>query len=234
MSTGTTLITRALRMLGVVSSGGSATTNQLADGLVALNGLLESWRNDKLLVYSQVDNSLTMVVAQQSYTIGVSGDLNITRPVKFDDAYMTQSGTDSPVRLIGQGEWDDLPSKTVTSPIVTKAFYNPTMTTSQGTLKVWPVPSAANVLHLITWTALASLAAVGDTVTLPPGYDRMIASNMAIELAPEYGASASQEVIKIARDSMAAVKRINIRPILAFNDVPTASRRGTSNILTGP
>lgn len=234
MSTGTTLITRALRMLGVLSSGAAASTNQLADGLTALNALLESWRNDNLLVYSRVDNSLTMIAAQQSYTVGTSGDLNITRPVSFDDAFMTQSSTDTPVRLIQQDEWDAIKTKTVTSPIVTLAFYNPTMASSQGTLKVYPIPSAANVLHLISWIVLASLAAVGDTILLPPGYDRLIASNMAIELAPEYGVSVSAEVQKIARDSMAAVKRVNTRPILAFTDVPTTSRRGSSNILIGP
>lgn len=232
MTTGTTLLNRSLRMLGVLSSGATADTNQAADGLVSINGLLESWRNDRLLVPSLVDSTLTMVVAQQSYTIGVSGNLNITRPAEFEDAYMRQAGTDTPVRLIQQGEWDDIPSKAVTSPIVQFAYYNPTMATSQGTLLVWPVPSAANDLHLISWTVLASLALIGDTVLLPPGYDRMIASNLAIEIAPEYGKTVSPELIKIARDSMAQVKRRNVTLIPSFTDIPIG--RHGSNILTGP
>lgn len=230
MSTGTTLITRSLRMLGVIASGGTADANQLADGLTALNGLLESWRNDKLLVYAQTDNSLTMANGDNSYTIGTSGDLNITRPVKFDDAFMRQSNVDSHVDLITQEEWDAIPDKTVSSPLVTQAFYNPTMSSSQGTLQVYPTPSAANVLHLISWVVLMSLTAVTDTVTLPPGYDRAIASNLAIEMAPEYGIAASAEIIKIARDSLAAIKGVNSRPILK----QPMFKRSTTNILTGP
>lgn len=234
MTTGTTLLDRSLRMLGVLSSGGTSDTNQRADGLTAINGLLESWRTDKLLVYSTVDNSLTMVVNQQSYTIGTSGDLNITRPVKFEDAFMTVSSTDTPVELIDQAAWDSIPDKTSTSSLVQYAFYNPLMTTSQGVLKVYPKPSAANVLHLITWTVLASLAAIGDTVLLPPGYDRAIASNLAIEIAPEYGVTASPELQKVARDSLASIKRMNIRPIRAGSELARMMGRPVSRILTGP
>lgn len=230
MSTGTTLISRSLRMLGVLASGVTPNTNELADGKEAFNALLESLRNDRMLVYSMVDNTLTMTPADNSYTIGTGGDLNMTRPVKFEDAYMRYSNVDTPVKLLTLQEWDAIPDKTVTSPLVSVAYYNPTMTSSQGTLQVYPTPSAANVLHLVTWTVLASLANVGDTVLLPPGYDRMIVSNLAIELAPEYGVTVSQEVAKIARESMAQVKRINHRPILMQPMFKTTS----ANILTGP
>lgn len=235
MTTGVTLLDRGLRFLGVLASGATSDTNQRADGLTAINGLLESWRNDKLLTYSMVDNSLTMVNAQQSYTVGASGDLNITRPVKFEDAFMTISSVDTPVTLIDQVQWDAIPYKTNSSSLVEYAFYNPLMTSSQGVLKVYPVPSAANVLHLITWTVLASLAAITDTVLLPPGYDRAIASNLAIEIAPEYGASASPELQKIARDSLAAIKRMNILPIRAGSELARLfPSKGSSRILTGP
>lgn len=230
MTTGTTLITRSLRMLGVLASGQAADSNQLADGKEAFNGLLESWRLDGLLVYARTDNPLTMVSTTSSYTVGASGNLNITRPVKFEDAFMRYSNVDTPVKLLTQAEWDEIPDKTVTSPLVEKAFYNPTMTSSQGTLLVFPVPSAANVLHLISWVVLTSLAAVGDTVLLPPGYDRAIASNLAIEIAPEYQTAVPAEVMKIARDSLALIKKVNTQPILKQ---PMFSRQH-ANILTGP
>lgn len=233
MATGTTLFTRSLRMLGALSSGASPNANQLADGLVAINGLIESWRNDRLLVYSKFDLTINLVPAQQSYSIEIIGtDGNPTRPVKFDDAYMRQSNTDTPVRLIDQDEWDSIPTKNVTSPIVQFAYYSPTM--PDGTLLVYPVPSASNVLHMTAWTILGSLAAMSDTVSLPPGYNRMISANLAIEIAPEYGTSASPELVKIARDSMAAIKRINTRIIPAFSDIPTARKSRAANILIGP
>lgn len=235
MATGTTLINRALRSIGAIASGASPSSSETADALAVLNSLLESWRNNKLFVYAMLDSSLTMVSTQSSYTIGSGGDLNITRPVKIDDAYMTISSVDTPVRLIESYEWDAIPNKTITSPLVELAYYNPTMTSSRGTLKVYPVPSATNVLHLLSWVVLDSLSAAGDTVTLPPGYDRMISSNLAIELAPEYSVEPSAALIKTARDSMAEVKRTNVRPILSSSELARLMpNRSTSRILYGP
>jgi hypothetical protein len=223
-------------MLGVIASGATPSGNQLADGLTAINGMLESWRTKKLYAYAEVNSSLTLVSSQQSYSVGVGGNLNITRPVQFEDAYITQSNVDSPVRLIDQMTWDSIPDKTVTSPIVQYAFYNPTMTGSLGTLLVYPTPNAANVLHLISWIVLDSLSAVGDTVLLPPGYDRAISSNLAIELAPEYRIDPSENLKAIARESKAAIKGMNITPVLAGSELSMIfrSRPIGSNILTGP
>jgi len=236
MSTGTALFTRALRMLGAVNSGGTPTANEFADCLTAFNSLLESWRNDRLLVYATLESTLTMVSSQQTYTVGIGGDLNITRPISFDDAFMRVSGVDTGVQMIEQPEWDALGMKTSTSTLIEKIFYNATMTGSLGTLKVYPVPSAANELHLISWIVLDSLSAYTDTVTFPPGYDRMCASNLAIEMAPEFRIEPSTTLMKIARDSMAAIKAINARPINAVSELAAIMNTKTagSRILLGP
>lgn len=237
MSTGTTLFTRSLRMLGVLGSGQAASTNQLADGLVAINALLDSWRTEKLFVYATVDSSLTLVNGKQSYSIGSGGDLAITRPVRFDDAYVTQSSVDSPVTLITQAEWDSIPFKANSSPIPEYVFYNPTMASSLGTLLVYPVPSTGNVLHLIGWVQLVQLAAMTDAVLLPPGYDRAISSSLAIEIAPEYpGVTVTPELAAIAREAKANIKRANINPIRMGSELARLlpNRSGTSRILTGP
>lgn len=235
MSTAATLINRALRLILVMPSGESPTAQETTDALTALNAMLESWNNDRLLAaYCMVDNSLTMVINTQTYTVGVSGNLNITRPIKFEDAYMTQSSVDSPVKLIDQDLWDVISFKTSTSSLVTKAFYNPTMTTSQGTLKVWPVPSAANVLHLITRISLADFAASTDTVTLPPGYERAITYNLAVEMAPEFNKPVPQIVMQTAIQSLAMIKRTNEPFIKAVSPVAEAMRKYRPNILNGP
>lgn len=233
MATGTTLINRALRSLKVLASGASPTSAETADALVALNSMLESWRNDGLLVYAAVDSSLTMVSTQSSYTIGTSGDLNITRPVKIESAFMRISGVDTPVRMLDESEWYAIPDKTVTSTLVECAFYNPTMASSQGTLLVYPVPTAANVLHLIHWIVLASLSAAGDTVTLPPGYDRAISLNLALDLADEFDVTPSALLVKNAKDALAQIKRRNSKPILMRPDLAATINGQGSSILYG-
>ncbi len=81
MATGQTLIDRACRLLGAVESGESASSEESSDGLIALNALLDSWTNERNLVYSISDISKAMTVGDASYTIAAAGDFVTARPV---------------------------------------------------------------------------------------------------------------------------------------------------------
>lgn len=230
MATGQTLVNRCLRMLKVVGQGFSATAQESDDALEAINAMLDSWRNDKLMVYSIDDKTLAMVVGDSSYTIGPSGDLNTTRPIKIEQVYMRSSNTDYPVEMVTSEQWDAIQDKTTTSDIVEKAYYNPTMPT--GTLKVWPTPSATNSLYLSLRTPVTALT-LGGTVSLPPGYELAIVSNGAIHISPEYpDKSLSPTVIEMARSSKAAIKKVNARPIMANHELGLMLNGTHSNILT--
>ena len=228
MATGQTLIDRACRLLGVVTSGSSATAAESADALVAFNAMIDSWKNDGLMAYSLETESKAMVVGDASYTFTTSGDFNGTRPVTIVSAYMTIGDTDYPVEVITSDEWYAIEDKTTTSDLVEKVWYNPTM--ASGTVNVWPVPSATNTLTLVVRTPLADLA-LGTTVSLPPGWEKAIAYNGAIEIAPEFEKQPSAAVIKGATESLAAIKRVNSSPISGRSELAPAGRR--FNIFTG-
>ena len=226
-------INRSLRLLGQLASGSTPSTSEYADALVAANGMIGSWRNEKLMVYSRQDESVTMVATQSSYTIGPGGNLNTTRPVKIESAYVvvgTQSYPD--IRIIEDDEYFAIPNKTATAEWPNRINYRPTNTT--GTLYVYPVPSAASALHILTWVPVATFAAITDTFALPPGWDDAFDYNLAVRLAGEYPGSLTQEVLQIARETKAALKSINIRPIKAYTELPALLNRPVSNILTGP
>jgi len=219
MSTAQQIIDRACRLIGVVQSGSSATVAETADCLIAMNALLDSWTNDRNMVYSLSDVSKAMVVGDSSYTIVASGDFNTARPVIVKSAYMTIDGTDYPVQVCTDSEWFAIQDKTTTSDLVEKVWYNPTITSSTGTLNVWPVPSAANTLHLVLWTPITAIASAATTITLPNGWERALAYNLAIEIAPEFGASIPQEVARSANASLALIKRRNAPTIKMGNDL---------------
>ena len=225
MATAQTIIDRALRLIGAIASGESSTTDEGTDALTALNALIDSWRNDRLMVYALSESTLTLVASDGSYTIGAAGDIVATRPVKIESAFCRSGDVDYPVRVIDKARYDAIPDKTTTSDIPQFLYYDATVTT--GNINVWPVPSTGNVLHVTMWTVLSTLAAVGTTVTLPPGYERALAYNLAIEIAPEYEKTVSQEVAKIARESLAALKKINSRQIIAYSELSmNGNRRG--------
>lgn len=232
MATAQTLIDRALRLISAIASGESPTAQESADALVALNNMLESWQTDKLTVYAFVDTSVTLNASDGSYTVGPSGDFNLTpRPPKIEQCFVRASDIDYPIELIDKERWFAITDKTVESDIPEYAYYEPTLAT--GTLQLWPVPNTANSLHIITWTTVSSLASLATTVTLPQGYERAIAYNLAVEIAPEFEREASKTVMKIAQDSYAAIKRVNNRPILAMPDLGTLVGPGRSDIWSG-
>lgn len=231
MATGQTIIDRACRLLGAVESGESATAAESADALIAMNALLDSWTNERNLVYSLSDVSHAMVVGDSSYTIVSAGDFNTARPVEIQRAYMTISDVDYPVHICTEAEWFAITDKTTTGDLVEKVWYNPTM--SSGTLNVWPVPSATNTLHLVLWTPITAIAAVGTTIALPNGWERALAYNLAIEIAPEFHTEPSASVKRIAASSLASIKSRNAPTIDAENELAIMFGAGGFNITTG-
>lgn len=225
MATAQTIIDRAMRLIGVVASGESPTAAEGTDGLIALNAMIDSWRNDRLMVYALTDQALTLTAAA-SYTIGPTGGLVITRPVKIASAFVRDGDEDYPVEVIEKPEWDAIGDKTTTGTYPTKIYYAPTV--PDGTLYAYPRTSGT--IYLTLWTPISTLAAVGTTVTLPPGYEKALAFNLALELAPEYEREPSAAVVAGAKESKAAIKRINSRPINGYCEFGTGQR---FNILTG-
>lgn len=229
MATGQTLVNRALRLIGVIASGETPSADDSNIALEAINSMLNSWRNDRLMCYAIRDETLAMVGGTSSYTIGPSGSLNTTRPVSIEGAFMRASNIDYNVRVISQQEYNAIVDKTATSDLVEVVYYEGTMST--GTLKVWPVPTTTNVLHLQTRVPLTDLV-LGTTVALPPGWEEAIATNCSIAIAPEFGTTASVTIVKMASDALKGIKGINSRPIKASQDLGALFGSRRSNIIT--
>lgn len=231
MATVQTLLNRAGRLLGVLASNTTMGTDESADALVALNAMLDAWRNEELMCYARQSESLTLSASTASYTIGPGGTLNTTRPVAVEQCWIEASNITYQVKLIEDGEYNNIPDKASTAQFPNRANYRPTMST--GILYVYPVPNATATMKLFTRIVVAAFSAVTDTVTLPPGWEDALASNLAVRLAPEYeGSKVSDELRMMARESRAGIKRINMRPLKAHTELPALLGGGRSNIIT--
>lgn len=230
MATVQTVCNRAGRLLGVLASNTAMGSNESADALVALNALLDSWRNDSLMCYAHQEESLTLSASTTSYTIGPGGTLSTTRPVAIDQAWVVVSNISYQVQLIQDSEYAALPDKTATADWPYFANYKASMST--GTLYVYPVPNATRTMKLLTRVVVSAFSAVTDTVTLPPGWEEALAYNLAVELAPEYEVEPSATVMGRAQMSKATIKRINAAPIKTATELPALISRATHHILT--
>lgn len=232
MATAQSLIDRSLRLIGALASGESATAQESADALVALNSMIESWQTERLVVYSYVDTAFTISTGDNSYTVGPAGNFVLTpRPSKLENIFLRANDIDYPIQLVDQERWFAIADKTSDSDIPMFAYYEPTM--PAGTLLLWPVPNTAYSLHIVTWTPVSSFAALSTTVALPQGYERALTYGLAIEVAPEFGKEASGSVQQIAMDSKAAIKRANQRPMIAYTELQHLTGPGRSNIYAG-
>lgn len=207
----TAIINRAMRLLSLIKSGSSPTTNESNDVLTAFNSLLDSWRNDKLTIYSVDEIVGNLTAAKQTYTLGPSGtDFVFTRPIDIENARLLWNGVNYPLEVLDQDQWAAIRVTTLNSNLPRYMYV--TGDYPNTSLKFWPIPTTPMQVVLGVMHPVLSVA-LSDVLSVPPGYERMMASNLAVEIAPEFGATVGPELAKIARDSMALVKKSNRRPI---------------------
>jgi len=228
------LIYAALRLNGVLSGPGrTASTYDLADGLWALNSLLNRWLNERLMVYQVARTLVNTVAGQPAYQIGVGApDWNLPWPPRIERASIVLlSATPGPQELpmyvmATVEEWQAVPLKNTASTFPLWCYYDRAYPI--GIFNVWPVPQENDQIALYLWEQIAQFAAVTSTVVLPPGYQRALEYGLAVDLMPRYPAEAVANplVIQEARDAKAQIKSINATPLIAACDAGVRARRG--------
>jgi len=237
MATAGDVISSALRLIGVLAAGEDLPAADGADSLSALNDLLRSWNTERSTIFEITRDVRTLVASTNPNTIGTGGNINATRPIKIERASIIESGQviEYPLEIIETAEqWQAIPDKTQTASVPLKMWYEPEF--PLGKLWFYPICSAANSVVLYTWSALGTLAALATDISFPPGYERMIRYNLAMDLAAEFGVTPSALVDRIATETRAAMKALNAPASLIKCDPGVLalgrSRRGI-NILTG-
>lgn len=230
-ATGQSLVNRALRLLGVIGAGEDPTSDESDDALEGINAMLDAWRNERLMCYALREESLTLVAGDADYTIGPAGNLNTVRPVSIEAAWTVDAnGMTHDMRMISDQDYARISVKTTQADFPELALFRGSVDTA--TLMVYPVPNGkVTAAKILTRVPLTALTLVG-TVTLPPGWEKAIAANGALEIAAEFERTPSDEVVKMARESLAGIKTINNkRPLRARLGLPVA--RSSFNVYNG-
>lgn len=228
MTTARTLITKAMQKLGVITKNEVPSADEANDGLDALNGLLSAWSNEALTAYTRVLENFTLTAGVSTYTMGPSGDFNTARPIFIATAYFRQNNIDLPIEIVP----DETFANIIYKPIQGYPYF---MNTTNGypltTIKLFPVPSEAYSLFLLSEKELEQFT-IDETVSLPPGWERALIYNLAVEMAPDYGQAVSPELMKLANTSKGSIVRAVLRT--RTMDCPNYSGGGApGNIFTG-
>jgi hypothetical protein len=209
MSTAGDQINRALRLLGILAEGETASAETSQDALLALNQMIDSWSVERLAVYSTQDQIFSWPAGEIKRTLGPTGDFVGNRPVYFDDStyYKAPSGVSYGVKFINQSQYNGIAVKTATSTFPQVIFVN--MTFPDVEMYVYPKPTQTLEWHFISVDQLTQPATLATELYFPPGYMRAFAYNLAMEIAPEFGVEPSPQVQRIAMTSKRNLKRVN-------------------------
>lgn len=223
MATALDIIKKSMRLKGAIGRNDPVPAQEASDHLSSLNQMLAAWSIERLMVYQILQENFTWTSGQSSRTIGSGGNFSTTRPSRIEDGFSRISNIDYPYKVITKQQYDAIADKTTQSSYPDYVYYSPSMAT--GTLYAYPVPSANLDFYVNSWKQLQSFTALTDSVSLPPGYERAIVYNFAVELDGEYpDLPLPDSVVKIATESKAAIKDLNITPLIASLGIGTGRR----------
>lgn len=232
--TGRDLLTASLRLIGALAPGEPIQAQEATDGLAAINRMIDSWSNEDLLIYSNTRESFPLTPGVQTYTIGVGGTFNTSNPQRFTSVMLGITSVsptlEVPLRILSESEWSMIPEKGLSSSICTDVYFDGAYPLEN--INIYPIPTVANTLVIYSLKPLSTITTLDTVFTLPPGYERALVFNGAVELAPEYGRAITEIVMSTATESKSVLKRMNHRPNYLKVD-PELVKGGGFNIYTG-
>ena len=221
------IIMGALRLLQVASPDVAISDEESNDALSAFNMLVDSLSNESLFLHHITKETFTLVPNQAVHRMGVGGDFNTDRPLSIEAATVNISGTDWPIKIMEYDDWAAIRLKTLVSNYSQYLYMDDTYPLSN--IYLYPIAPTANSITLYCKKPLSKYASLQTQIILPPGYERMLKFNLAMELAPEYQTSAGSDVVRIANTSLANIKRTNKRPLTMQVDQAILSSTSQTN-----
>ncbi len=231
MSTVRDLIKGSLRLINAIASGETPSASEESDALEVMNHMLDAWSIEGFLVYQKVRETFSLVASQQTYTMGTGGNFNTTRPTLIAEAGVIQNGVETPIKIYNEQEWASISLKSTQSNLPSGIFADGSFPLLN--VNVWPVPNAANSIALYSEKPISSFASANTTVSLPPGYEKALKFNHALEFAIEFGKEIDPRIVEIANETKANIKRQNVQPVLMQSDVLGLTGNRNYNFVTG-
>lgn len=217
MTTVNDLVRDAYRALNVVGAKEALKGNQLESGIKLLNRMVDRFNTKNLLPLYVQQETFSLVVDKQIYTIGVGGDFNTVRPTSILKATITQNNSNYPMIKYTYDDWMNIFTLTNTSDIPRYFYYEPAY--PLGRIHLYYSPSATNTINIASEKQQGSYV-IDDVLSLSPGYESMFIYNLAKELLLFFPSeSTGPLVIKLAAESLKDVEQENVKNIMVESEI---------------
>lgn len=209
MTTATQILSEALGAIGMLNAGETPSAEDAELCRTVLNTMIDAWNLPSLTQYTTQDATATLSGGDSDLTIGPGQNIAVTRPVRIElGSYCTIGGIDYPMDGVSEDEYSQISLKAVQSFVPRVFFYDVGETT--GTIKYWPVPNAAVVVHHPVAVQFSAFADLTTSYNLPQGYKRAMVWNLALEVAPHFEQVPAPWISKQAALSLRLLKRANM------------------------
>lgn len=214
MATVNDLVTDAYGEIGVYGPADTFSSTDQAFALRRLNMILDTWAAQPLMAMAMSFYDLPITAGVSQYTIGPSGSPIVgARPTRIRAArlaYPASSPLFYPVDVLDVLQYNDLSSSRYYEVGRTRpdtVVYNKTL--PNATVTVLPVPDDAATLRLWYDYQPAPFASLTDTLALSQGYYKALMLQLALELAPSFGATPSPITQAAWQDAIRSIKAMN-------------------------
>ncbi len=228
------LIRDALTQLMVYSPDIILTAEEENTALRTLNGLIESVSNEPIALNSITKEDFNLVGGQQVYTWGTGGNFNSARPVSIKFCTTAVAGTsgniDFPVAIVNYDDYASIKLKTLQTNYPQYVYIDGAYPLNN--VYFYPVPSSAVPVTFYSYKTLVGFDNITQSVSLPQGYYRFLMSSLAVELAPSYQVTASQNIIDIRNEARRNIVRTNAKNLTMQTDAALLGTGGRYNIFS--
>lgn len=153
---------------GLLAEGDSLNSNQIATGMRKLTDLINLWQTQGLKLWLNVDTPITLVAGTGTYTLGPSGSVVMTKPLRVIDAYhLNADGIQRPLTPLARSDYVRLSQVNQTGTI--NSYFVDKQAT-QLSVFFWLIPDAtdaAGTAHLLLQTQVTNFISVTETMNFP-------------------------------------------------------------------
>lgn len=202
MTTALDIITDAMRESGILTLQETPSNDEAVAGLSRLNRLVRNWSNTGNLAFERVTESFPLSNQVISYTIGSGGDFDTARPQKIVQAHVQQGSVDYALNIVSDKVYQSVIYKTIGG---LPEMLNFTNEFPLATINIYPSPGSLYTLVLTSEKPLTEYATLSTSVSLPPGWEDALVSNLSLKLSPIYGQPVTPEMVAAAKESKAMI-----------------------------
>lgn len=177
-------------------------------------------------------NALSTVNPAEQFTFTAPGNIKIPRPLRLAPTGYTRLSASGNNNLdywfdctMSMDRYNEFGLKFNPGPWPLVVAYQPTF--PLGTLWAYPNPSISGEVHLFTDLLFTNFTNITQDVTLPQGYTRSLKKLLSVELAPSYGKTPSNALLRAAAEARAFIRALNQTPVetLRYDDAIVRSQQ---------